>query len=276
MAAYAEALAAWSADPRFTLNITLFNRPPVHPQVNQVVGDFTTLVLLEAGAAPDQPFEDRAVRLQEQLWSDLEHRRVSGVSILRELARSQPGRALMPVVFTSALGTGELSPDDLLSVGRLQQAISQTPQVYLDHVVFEVGGGLYWSWDAVEALFPEGMLDAMHGAYQALLGRLAGGDEAWRAPPMAAPEAHLRLQEAMNATAGPLPRERLESGFFRQADARPDALAVVSGSTRLTYGELRGRAGAVAAAVAGVIVAQEGVGARLTSDAQSGPGRLEW
>src|SRR3712207_7147108 len=51
-------------------------------------GDTTTTLLLaveEAGGA----FADRAVALQRQLWSDLEHRHYSGVRVLRDLARNR-------------------------------------------------------------------------------------------------------------------------------------------------------------------------------------------
>src|ERR1700722_13534712 len=47
LAAYAEVLAIWSKNPRFTLNVTLFNRLPLHPQSNSIVGDFTSVNLLE-------------------------------------------------------------------------------------------------------------------------------------------------------------------------------------------------------------------------------------
>ena len=39
-----------AASPRFTLNLTLFNRLPLHPQVNELVGDFTSLELLGSTA----------------------------------------------------------------------------------------------------------------------------------------------------------------------------------------------------------------------------------
>ena len=45
--AFGEVLAAWSKSTRLTLNLTQFNRLPLHPQVNDVVGDFTSLTLLE-------------------------------------------------------------------------------------------------------------------------------------------------------------------------------------------------------------------------------------
>ena len=58
--------------------------------------------------------------------------------------------------------------------------MSQTPQVYLDHQVYQRGGHLYLSWDAVEELFPPGLLDDMFGAYCAFLQRLALDEAAWR------------------------------------------------------------------------------------------------
>ncbi len=46
VAAFSEVLGAWSKSPRFTINLTLFNRLPLHPQVNDIIGDFTSLTLL--------------------------------------------------------------------------------------------------------------------------------------------------------------------------------------------------------------------------------------
>ncbi|HBL27665.1 MAG TPA: hypothetical protein DD490_12580, partial [Acidobacteria bacterium] len=43
LTAFSEVLACWSASPRFTLNLTTFNRLPLHPQVNRLMGDFTSL-----------------------------------------------------------------------------------------------------------------------------------------------------------------------------------------------------------------------------------------
>src|SRR5450759_3750384 len=140
-----------SKSPRFTLNLTLFNRLPLHPQVNDIIGDFTSLTLLTVDTSVPGTFEERARRAQTQLWEDLDHRYVSGVRVLRELARSQGGlaRAFMPVVFTSTLGLTR--PDHDANSGSQAAAadtgdnglgdegyvISQTPQVWIDHQVVE-------------------------------------------------------------------------------------------------------------------------------------------
>lgn len=38
------------------------------------------------------------------LWSDLEHKDVSGVEIIRRLTKERKKNVIMPVVFTSTLG----------------------------------------------------------------------------------------------------------------------------------------------------------------------------
>ncbi|HYG62223.1 MAG TPA: AMP-binding protein, partial [Thermoanaerobaculia bacterium] len=103
LTAYAQTLAAWSKDPRFTLNVLYFNRLPVHPQVDRVVGNFSSTLPVAVDAGGSASFEERAQRLQERLWQDLEHGRFSGVRVVRELARLHgvSSRPVLPVVFTS-------------------------------------------------------------------------------------------------------------------------------------------------------------------------------
>jgi thioesterase domain-containing protein/acyl carrier protein len=184
-AAFADVLAAWSREPRFTLNLTLFHRMPVHPEVNAVVGDFTSTVLLAVDAGGTADVVERGRRLQRQLWSDLEHRYVSGVRVLRELAQraGDRRRLAMPVVFTSTLGheTADAAAATRW-LGALAYGISQTAQVWLDHQVGEDGAALVFNWDAVEALFPAGLLDAMFAAYCTRLRQLGTDEGAWSAP----------------------------------------------------------------------------------------------
>ena len=106
LAAYADVLRRWSKRPELTLNLTLFNRPPSHPRLGEVIGDFTSVVLLESRPESEDSFADRAKRLHHQLMEDLGHSSFSGVRVLRERARRLGGRpgAAMPVVFTSMIG----------------------------------------------------------------------------------------------------------------------------------------------------------------------------
>src|SRR6185295_12797140 len=184
LSAYAEVLTVWSKTPRFAINVTLFNRLPLHPQVAELVGDFTSLTLLAIDNSRPAPFSERAQRVQTQLFEDLDHSAVSGIRVLRELSRRQGGHGptMMPVIFTSTLT--QISPREALAglgEAELGFVISQTPQVWLDHQVLEDPLGLSYSWDVVEDLFPPGMIEDMLAAYQGLLERLVAAEEVWQA-----------------------------------------------------------------------------------------------
>ncbi|MFG1285488.1 amino acid adenylation domain-containing protein [Xanthobacter versatilis] len=261
IAAYAQALANWSASPRFTLNLTTFNRLPLHPDVTGLMGDFTTLTLLEADHSQPASFLDRARALQARLWDDLEHRTISGIDVLRALAqRRRSGvSALMPVVFTSAL---DIDPagQKAQRFGEVVESVSQTPQVWLDHQVMEWNGTLVLNWDAVEAIFPPGLLDDFATAHGDLVERLATSDSAWsEAQGSLAPATQIARRAAVNRTREDFPPHRLEDAFLTHAAASPEAVALLTSRRAVTYGELNRRA----AEIAGLLRARG-----------EGPGRL--
>ncbi len=251
LAAYAEVLAIWSKSPRFTLNLTLFNRLPLHPQSNSIVGDFTSVNLLEVDNATPPTFAARMQQQQKRLWQDLDHRYFSGIQVMRELARFQRlgATAIMPVVFTSLLNLGEQGDGATWSsrMGRSVYAITQTPQVYLDFIVYEDNGYLQINWDAIEELFPAGLLDDMFEAYQRLLQDLAADDSAWQRSlaenaRRLIPAAQMVLRDAANSTAAPLTGDLLHTPFLRQVAERPEHLAVCTPKRRLSYRDVYGYA----------------------------------
>ena len=259
--AFSEVLTAWSGTPRFMLNLTLFNRLPlvlgddgaghrmVHPHMRGVVGDFTSICLLEMDMIAGVPFVERVGRTQRQLQQDLRHRYASALHTLRERRRRglQSGFETMPVVFTSGLGTvGELS-DPLDYFGEVGYRVSQTPQVWLDHQAVDITGTLELSWDAVEELFPAGLLDDMFGAYTDLVTRLAIDSDTWSQTAMTALPSHQKaVRDRVNDTVAELPAGLLHEPFLRQLERRADQPAVISTSGTLTYGELAAAASAIA------------------------------
>ncbi len=250
LSAYAEVLGVWSKTPRFAINVTLFNRLPLHGEVTQLVGDFTSLTLLAVDNTRPAPFAERAQRVQTQLFDDLDHSALSGIRVLRELTRRQGGSgpAMMPVIFTSTLT--QISPREALAGlddAELGFVISQTPQVWLDHQVLEDPLGLSYSWDVVAELFPPGMVEDMLASYQGLLERLVEEEEAWQAAtPVGPPASQLALFAAVNATAEPLPDLLLHAPLASVAEQSPEAVAVIAGERSLTYGELAARVEALA------------------------------
>ncbi|MCZ7437580.1 amino acid adenylation domain-containing protein [Micromonospora sp. WMMC241] len=239
--AYAEVLSAWSGRGDLTLNLTLFDRREVHPDIDHVLGDFTSLLLVPHRPAAGDDFLALVRGLQERMWDGMEHHGVSALWVLREIARrTGASAATMPVVFTSALGISDELVSMDLPFGEQIWGASQTPQVWLDNQVMERDGGLLVNWDLVAELFPPGVSEAMFDAYLELLRALAQGD--WsRAVPVGLPAAQRAVRERVNDTATALPTGLLHEGFFGWAAREPGRPAVLGDGVSVSYGELAER-----------------------------------
>jgi amino acid adenylation domain-containing protein len=253
-AVYADVLGAFSTSPKFTINLTLFDTLPIHPDMPRVCGDFTSLTLLAVDVRSAATFEERALRVQQQLWEDLDHRAFGGVRVMRELRRRRGADVSMPVVFTSTLGIGSGArtsdpADQVTKNAEIVYALSQTPQVWLDATVSEGPDGLGYAWNALEELFPDGFLDAMFEVYGDLIRRLATDEAAWQEAGQLPPRDQLALMAAVNDTAEPIPAGLLHEGALRRALEQPGQLAIVGTGYRVTYGELASAAAAVASAL---------------------------
>ncbi|WP_437275954.1 amino acid adenylation domain-containing protein [Sorangium sp. So ce375] len=244
-AAFAEVLADHARRPRFSLNLTLFRRLPLHPDVESILGEFTSTLLL-AVDVPEAPFRARARALQERMLRDLEHSQISGLEVLRELGRRRGtvGRQAMPVVFTSLLPSqGDAAPGlPWAWLGELVYSVTQTPQVSLDYQLLEDRGDLVVQWDSIDAGFPPGLIAAMFAEHHARLLALADDEAAWDALATDRPLAHPEVQ----ATDRSFPGGLLHELVAEQALRTPDALAVACGVSRLDYRELERRSNQLA------------------------------
>ncbi|MBE9065558.1 amino acid adenylation domain-containing protein [Leptolyngbya cf. ectocarpi LEGE 11479] len=246
LAAFSEVLSLWSRQAHFTLNLTTFKRLPLHPEVNDIVGDFTSLTLLEVDFRQQLTFEERARRLQKQLFEDLDHLQCNGIRVLRELTRhhSTQKQVAMPVVFTSILGLRSASETsnrhDITDLGEVAYSVSQTPQVWLDHQVSEDQGALVFSWDTLEALFPAGMIDAMFATYCRWLEQLATDETAWHQTRrhQLLPKAQQKQRAESNNTTIPIRPTLLQELFTDQLPQRFEQPAVIAPDCSITYGQL--------------------------------------
>jgi pyochelin synthetase len=250
LAAYADVLGRWSRQPRFTLDLTVLSRLPLHPDVNDIVGDFTSVELLAVDTTAAGDFVGRARAISEQLFEDLDHRLFSGVEVLRELGRRRGQQGgLMPVVFTSAIGLADAPAQANPMRTPIRNGISQTPQVWLDCQAMEHEGTLQINWDTRDDVIPPAVLDDMFATFEKLLHDLAGSDDPWSGDPVVLPPAQLARRAEANDTARPLSTALLPDALVDQALARPDAVAIVAAEATVSYRDLLARATAVAAAL---------------------------
>ena len=178
LSAYGSVLSSWSTNNNISINLTLFDRKPLHPQMDQVLGDFTSLLLVSW--EPENNWRESVQKLQKRLQKDIVHSDVSAIWVMRQLALKRGySEALMPVVFTSALGFEDTKFLSHASWLKPHWGISQTPQVWLDNQVYETGGELYFNWDVVEELFNVDEISIMFKQYKSLLLQLANNQECW-------------------------------------------------------------------------------------------------
>ncbi|WP_429378152.1 amino acid adenylation domain-containing protein [Pseudomonas frederiksbergensis] len=244
--AFALVLGRWSRSHELTLNLTTFNRMPLHEDIGAVLGDFTSLLLLGIDANPAQTFKELLSGVQGQLISDLTHRGVNGVQVLRELNQGRAGNpVVMPVVLTSLLGI-EVQGTSTSWLGEVVYSITQTPQVWLDHQVFEEDGALVYNWDYVEGLFEPAFMEAMFAAYQRLLEDLAAAPALWEQKNLPLLTDIDDRYAIYNATAETFATGLLHEPFVAMARETPQQIAVLTSDRSLTYGELLARSSQLA------------------------------
>jgi non-ribosomal peptide synthetase component F len=188
-ATFAEVLAAWTREPGFTLAVSGVFKPPLHPRLERVVGNFNSLTLLPI-AGMEGDFTSRMRRLHELVSACLDHASFSGFELVRELGRGGgSSRTPVPVLFDSLLElqhrrygylAGELGPD---ARARYVEASGlYVSQFQLVVFIAEVGGALQHRWRYVEGIFPPGLVEQMAAAHRRRLASLAADPAAWETP----------------------------------------------------------------------------------------------
>jgi amino acid adenylation domain-containing protein len=232
LGAHCEVIAYWSGSRHFLLNNMITHRQiPLHPQVGEVLGNFASLYPLEVDWRPDEPFRERVRRLQSRVLADVAHLHYSGAKVLQALnrVRRTPGRASCPFAVGSALFVGRGD--------RPYYSMLETPQTLLDTEFWELSDGSLWVvWDVIEAMFPDGLIDAMLAGYRRMLDGLAGDGSVWEssAVDLLPPEQRAR-RESLGA-AGATPAGLLHDALPVQAARRPQQPLVIAGDATAGYG----------------------------------------
>ncbi|MEV6116045.1 amino acid adenylation domain-containing protein [Streptomyces sp. NPDC052109] len=158
-----------------SLVLTTSSRSRLPAQADDVVGPFTSSLVLPLPNTLDRPLRAAATEVHQRLWEGLDHSAVSGVSALRALRAKERSAAAveLPVVFTSLLGSGR--PGDDGFAGAVTYAVSQTTGVALDHQMWERDGALHLRWDVAAERFAPGEAEVLFAGFLNALHAL--GDE---------------------------------------------------------------------------------------------------
>ncbi|CAF1362467.1 unnamed protein product [Adineta steineri] len=244
--AYAIILSKWSENQHFTLNLPIFNRLPIHSQINDIVGDFTTILPLEIDLTKPIIFIEFVRKVQKQLWNDLDHVSYNGVSFIRDLMHIHQTKGIvLPYVFTCGIDINNINRKNtshhMFSQDKQVYGITQTPQVLLDHIVYEHNGNLLVHWDYVQNLFSSQLINDIQDTFIDLLQKLALFDEMWQKPLLISlplKQQERRLEFNQTQWKSNIKGKLLHSLVIKQAELTPDALAILSSKINLTYKQL--------------------------------------
>ncbi len=199
MTAYAWSLAAHGSQRPFTLVAPGWQRPTVHPEIDALVGDFTTLSWIDFNTEPMTLIE-RARHCDRIFTEDQRHAPISGLQALRKAAadKQPPRKPEFPVVFTRLNPQGPL---DLPAGAQLVKCASRTHGVALDNLSIEQRDSLLIHWDLAADRLAPAQAEAMFADYCRLLEALAVDGSLWT-------EREDQLTARLTAGARPAAREQ--------------------------------------------------------------------
>lgn len=169
--AYLMSLLGFSKNDSLTINSTIFNRLPLHKDINSVVGDFTNIAFITL-SKKCKNFLECVQSVQKDLWQLVRFHTYDGTKILKFKEGLSPMRAQMPIVITCVLENGQKSNSDVPNGLHQIYALSKTPQVVLDYQVTNFDGKLSVNWDYAEPAFAFETLKQMFATNLNLLKRL--------------------------------------------------------------------------------------------------------
>jgi hypothetical protein len=239
LAVFAEVLRFYAEETEFSIAITMSERPVARDNdFSTVVGEFTNILLCPVTARLGTGIASRAAAIHRDLSEGLEHGDLSGLEVTRMLRKRRADPHLMfPIVFTSFLGIvrSDLDLADCQTTLHYQQ--TQTPQITLDHQVYELNGELRINWDYDAHVYGADLMADMLDTFEHLLRQVAVN-----VPRTAVlPPATLALRQAMNQTAhdfGPQAPVLLHELVLQSATRMPDAIAVIDQDVVLNYAEV--------------------------------------
>ncbi len=236
LTAYVETLKYFSDSKEFCINLTMSDRPDIHPDINKVIGDFTIVDILETDSKNYITYLESAFSLQNTLMNDLDHSSVTGVEVLRKMTKATKENIIIPVVFTSTIGAN--SENEYKRHSKLLYKVSQTPQVVIDCQILEDSGNLIINWDVRENALPENWAESAFSHFISLAESFAEHDGIKKNIFHTLPDDMRKVRDRVNNTKKNIQTSPLFSGFEKSLRESPDNIALVAFGKKYTYREL--------------------------------------
>lgn len=241
-AVYGSILAYYSNQPSALLNLTLFNRIPFMDDIQNMIGDFTSIMLLDLYPGNFKNYWEYLKDAQSNMIDALEHRYYDGVKVMRQLSKNRKRYSFAtPFVFTSLLfNAGDEERNNTLNLFDSVYSLSETSQVLLDCQVAERQGSLVLNWDYVEDAIENDMVEAMHRMF------MRGVLDMEESQGLTLDKDYKEKLQQYNETDERIDTITLDGLFKKQLEKTPDKAAVRKQNETITYQELDKRSDDVA------------------------------
>ncbi len=234
-AAYSEVIGRWSRNKEYCMNITTMNRPNIHPQIYNIVGDFTDVIIMDVRETDGNSFEKRILTLQERLWTLMEHNSFSGVDVIRELRNKNRNSVIVPYIFTSTIGIDNIGTECI----DIAYRESRTPQVFIDCQVGCRDGELEICWDIRKSIFNGNTAQELFEAFVNLVCEMAENEDIYHEEfPVKLSHSSKVIRDRVNSTLKKYEPEFLYDGFIKQVLEEPEKIALVDQNGKYTYKQM--------------------------------------
>lgn len=234
LALYGLVLSRWSDNRSFLMTMTLFNRYPIHAEVNDIWGDFTSSNLFGFERRSRQNFITFIRFIHDRMWQNIDHGLYTGLEVQRDLAKYHQldaHQAVSPIIFTGRVRGEQTKGDykqyviDPSEIVSQRYWMGQTSQAWIDLQAIEVDDHFYSGWIYVKQLFDASFIEDLNSAYCGLITFLADND--WEhAIPDCVNEKYLVYRDANSFHQTP-PCETMTTAVERMARAFPQHTAII-------------------------------------------------
>ncbi len=169
-------LARWGGLTRLLLNITLFDRQPLHPAVGAMLADFTDLFcwIPPAMAIPSATWRVKTSSRLRRTGS-IATGPASNYSVNSNASSATP---TAPRWYLPAIWAFPLRRPRRIAVGRAGMGHLANAAGLDNHLAFEHHGEVWLRWDSNDALFPTALVETLFDAYCQLINQLCDDESA--------------------------------------------------------------------------------------------------
>ena len=232
---YCITIKQWSKSKSFLINITSMQRPDIHRDLQNIVGDFTTTTLFEFIENGSYNFKTQARHTQKILFDNLAHNAFNGIEVLRELRKIDKD-SIIPYVFTSTIGIE--NENKIINNRKLLYKISETPQVLIDCQLTKIQDGVLINWDIRDGVFPRNLIDEMFHYFVKCIYK-AQHENFWEnKPTFELSNSVQRKRKEINNTLVPYKNMNLIESFFVRYKTSPNKIILICGEDKYSYSEL--------------------------------------